>query len=387
MNRSAIAPGVYVDDQGRYWARPIINRRRTWRLLVDNAQRPIRNARTATALALRKQWQPASDNFAALAELYLAADCPNKRLEPRGTHFISAETARCTRLISYFGNYPCDEIRLKLLPAYAAWRRRQCHRGDGCRTVDLDLCTLSNVLHYGVAIGQLELNCIAHNRPRYRKARDVRHSRVLMPASADVIHQLADHLFERIPSETSGWMLLFSLFTGCRTSELRRLRLDAGAEQAGHRTATQLHLGRRSKSGVNPFVELSPDFRAMLDCFLLWHTARFPESPWYFPGRTGECICDNTYCHALARACRQTGLPHTSPHAIRAYFVTLHRRNGVADSVIAAMIGDQTVSLISQTYGDAPQGDNLTFLPANRLPAYLRWQPAEAKIVGLCNGL
>ena len=253
--------------------------------------------------------------------------------------------------------------------------------------MDLDLCTLSNVLNYGVAIGQVELNWIAHNRPRYRKARDVRHARVLMPASADVIHQLADHLFDRLASETSGWMLLFSLFTGCRTSELRRLRLDAGSEQAGHCTATQLHLGRRSKSGVNPFIELTPDFRTLLDCFLRWHAARFPKSPWYFPGRTGECVCDNTYCHALARACRQTGLPHTTPHAIRAYFVTLHRRNGVADSVIAAMIGDQTVSLISQTYGDAPQGDNLTFLPANRLPAYLRWQPAEAKIVGLCNGL
>lgn len=383
MTRTAIAPGVYVDDQGRYWARPIINRRRTWRLLVDNAQRPIRNPKTATALALRKQWQPASDNFAALAELYLAADCPNKRLEPRGTHFISAETARCTRLISYFGNYPCDEIRLKLLPAYAAWRRRQCHRGDGCRTVDLDLCTLSNVLNYGVAIGQLELNWIAHNRPRYRKGRDVRHSRVLMPANADVIHQLADFLLGELRSEVFGWMLLFSLFTGCRTSELRRLRLDAGSEQAGHRTQSQLHLGRRSKHGVNPYVALGADFAQLLDCFDRWHGERYPQSPWYFPGRSGQLVAAHSYAHSLARACRRLQLPHTTPHAIRAYFVTLHRRAGVADSVIAALIGDQTVSLISQTYGDAPTGDKLTFLPANRLPAWLRWQPEERKLVRL----
>jgi len=380
MIRTVIAPGVYRSTDGRFWARPVINRRRTWRLLLDHAGKPFRTAKTAVAFALRKQWQPAGDDFATLATLYLDADCPNKRLEFRPSSFVRAERARLSTLKRYFGHYPCDEIRLKLIPGYAAWRMRQVKRGTGARTVDLDLCTLSNVLNYGVAIGQLEINWIHANRPRYRKAKDVRHSRVLMPASAAVIHRLAEFLLDDVRSEVNGWLLLFGLLTGCRTSELRRLRLDAAPEQPGHQTAKQLHLGRRSKSGVNPFVEMSPTLAQMLDCFERWHAKRYPKSPWYFPGRSGRQIAEHTYAHSLARACRVLGVPHTTPHAIRAYFVTLHRRAGVADSRIAAMIGDQTVSLISETYGDTPDGDKLSFLPANGLPAWLKWSAAETKI-------
>lgn len=380
MIRTVIAPGVYRSTDGRFWARPVINRRRTWRLLLDHAGKPFRTAKTAVAFALRKQWQPAGDDFATLATLYLDADCPNKRLEPRPPAFVATERARLAFLTRYFGHQPCDEIRLKLIPGYAAWRKRQCRRGSGERTVDLDLSTLSNVLNYGVALDQVELNWIAHNRPRYRKAKDVRHSRVLMPASADVIHQLADHLFDHVRSEASAWLLLFGMFTGCRSSELRRLRLDAGPEQAGHRTRQQLHLGRRSKQGVNPFVEISPTFGQLLECFERWHAKRHPASPWYFPGFCGKPVAPHSYGHSLARAARRLGLPHCTPHSIRAYFVTLHRRAGLADSAIAALIGDKTVSLISQTYGDAPQGDKLSFLPANGLPAWLKWSAAETKI-------
>lgn len=188
---------------------------------------------------------------------------------------------------------------------------------------------------------------------------------------------LAQHLQQ---SEASAWLLLFGMFTGCRSSELRRLRLDAGPEQAGHRTRQQLHLGRRSKQGVNPFVEISPTFGQLLECFERWHAKRHPASPWYFPGFCGKPIAPHSYGHSLARAARRLGLPHCTPHSIRAYFVTLHRRAGLADSAIAALIGDKTVSLISQTYGDAPQGDKLSFLPANGLPAWLKWSAAETKI-------
>ncbi len=221
-----------------------------------NQGNPIRNAKKAVLVALRKQWQPAGDTFATLAQLYLDAGCPNKRFESRSGEFTHAERIRLSSLTTYFGPHPCDEIRLKLLPAYSVWRMRQVKKGTGARTVDLDLCTLSNVINYGVAIGQLELNWIARNRPRYRKAADVRRSREVMPASADVIHALADVLLADIRSEVTGWLTLFAMFTGCRTSELLRLRLDATAEQAGHLAAGYLHLGRRSKNGTNPYCAL-----------------------------------------------------------------------------------------------------------------------------------
>jgi integrase len=395
MTRTAIAPGVYVDDQGRYWARPRIHRRSTWRLLKDPAGRPIAKAKTAVALALNTDWTPAGDTFALLARLYLDAGCPNKRLEQRPASFVDAEKPRVTRLISYFGPHPCDEIRLKLLPAYAAWRKRHCHRGTGERTVDLDLATLSNVLNYGVALGQLEMNWIAHNRPRYRKARDVRHSRVLMPASADVIHAIAGHLFARPQSEVCGWLVLFAYRTGCRTSELLRLRLDAKPGEAGYcdhsalRTphSAFLHLGRRSKNGLNPWVEIAPDLAQLLECFHWWHAKRYPKSKVYFPCRlrqaTDEPVDKSAAGKAMARACRELQLPHTTPHALRAYYVTKRRRDGVHDSVVAAEIGDATVSLISTTYGDTPGGEKLSWLPTSALPAWLKWQPQQQKVVNL----
>ena len=384
MTRTRIAPGVYIDPQGRYWARPRINRRSTWRLLKDDQDNPIRHAKKAVALALNKEWRATADDFRALAKLYTDAGCPNKRLETRGPDFCNTEIKRLEWLVKYFGHHPCSDIRLKHLPAYAAYRKRLCRRGEGHRTVDLDLSTLSNVLNYGVAIGQLELNWIAHNRPRYRKARDVRHSRVLMPASADVIHQIADHLFQHPQSEVNGWLTLFAYRTGCRTSELLRLRTDAKPGEAGHIAGPYLHLGRRSKNGLNPWVEIAPDLAQLLECFNYWHAARFPRSKVYFPCRhrqsTDEPVFKSVHGKAMARACRELGLPHTTPHALRAYYVTKRRRDGAHDSLVAAEIGDATVSLISTTYGDTPGGEKLSWLPATGLPAWLKWQPPGQKI-------
>lgn len=381
MNRTRIAPGCYVDDQGRYWARPRINRRSTWRLLKDPNGQPIRKAKVAVAFALRQQWQPAGDTFAVLAKLYLDAGCPDKRLQPRGDVFTRAERIRLSSLTTYFGHHPCDEIRLKLLPAFAAWRMRQVSRGSGERTVDLDLCTLSNVLNYGVAIGQLEMNWIAINRPRYRRASAVRHARVLMPASADVIHQLADHLLADLRSEVFGWMTLFALFTGCRTSELLRLRLDApAAPEAGFVENGHLFLGRRSKNGTNPWCAIGPEFAQMFECFRNWHGERYPKNPFYFPGRMGGCVGEFGHGHALARAARVLELPHTTPHALRAYYVTKRRRDGIPDAYVAAEIGDKTVALISETYGDVPGGTPLSWTPTTRLPAWLLWQDHHQKI-------
>jgi len=381
MIRTRIAPGCYVDDLGRYWARPRINRRSTWRLLKDDRGHLIRTAKKAVSLALATDWQPSGDTFATLARLYLDAGCPDKRLQSRAELFVAAETVRCTRLISYFGPHHCHEIRLKLLPAYASWRMRQVKRGDGQRTVDLDLCTLSNVLNYGVAIGQLEMNWIARNRPRYRRVHAVRHSRVLMPESADVIHQLADYLLADLRSEVFGWMTLFAMFTGCRTSEMLRLRLDAAAATAaGYVENNHLFLGRRSKNGTNPWCAIGLEFAAMLDCFHRWHGERYPKNPFYFPGRMGGCVGTFGHGHALARAARVLGLLHTTPHALRAYYVTKRRRDGIPDAYVAAEIGDKTVALISETYGDVPGGQSLGWLPAVGLPAWLLWQDQQKKI-------
>lgn len=375
-NRTRIAPRTYVDESGRYWARFPVHGRYTWRLLRDVATKRKAIAAAQSCTSAR------ADDFTALADLYLAAGCPNRRHEARTPQFLSAEQQRLSTLVLWFGHFLPDAIRLPLLPQYAAWRMKRCRVRSGCaRAVDKDLNTLSNVIQYGISLGLLDMNYVRSNRPRFRKAADVNRSRERMPANAMVIHRLCDYFLDGIRSEVFAWQTLFQMFTGCRSSELLRLRLDAAPNQAGHIANGYLHLGRRSKSGVNPYVAIGPEFQTMLDCFQRWHAARFPRSKVYFPGPFGTVVNAGSHGHALARACAALDLAKVTPHGFRAYYVTKRRRDGAMDSQVAAEIGDKTVALISQTYGDAPGGEPLTWTPAEGLPSWLRWQPTAAKVV------
>lgn len=371
-----IAPRTYQDKKGRYWARFPVHGRYTWKLLRDVTTKrdAIAEAQSATA--------PRADSFTALSQLYVDAGCPNRRMETRPAYFVKEETARVVTLQEWFGNFTADEIRLPLIPKYAAWRMRRCRTKHGCqRAVDKDLNTLSNVLQYGIVIQAIEQNHIRYNRPRYRKTSDVIHCRTKMPEDADTIHEVCDYLLSNsVRSEVFAWMTLFQMFTGCRTSELLRLRLDAPAGSPGHRADGHLHLGRRSKSGVNPFIAIGDDFARMLQCFDLWHRSRHPRHKPYFPSPFGSVTTAKSHGHALRRVCESLNIPHITPHGLRAYYVTKRRRDGAHDAVVASEIGDKTVTLIATTYGDIPGGKLLTWKPGRGLPSWDRWLPEQAKI-------
>ena len=255
-----ISPRLYQrETDGAYFARIPIRGRYTWRKLKAVKQR------AAIAELATTKWEAPAGTFAELADLYVSAGCPNRKLETRLPHFTDEETTRVVRLKEFFARVPAASIRLVDLPRYKDWRLRRVTKGTGERTVDVELCSLSNVLNYGVNTGQLEFNYISRGRPCYRKASDIRHSRVVAPTSADVVHRLAAHFFDDVRSQVFGWQALFAAFTGCRTSELRRLRLDAATqEQPGFVAGNLLFLGYRSKSGVDPWVQIGPEFAACL---------------------------------------------------------------------------------------------------------------------------
>lgn len=387
MKRTAIGAGAYVDEQGGYWARPWINRRRTWRKLTSASAAKAQREANAT------EWNAPTENFAALANLYTESGCPNKRLEPREESFTKEEAARATRLIQFFGRHPTGEIRLPLIPAYKAWRVKHIKRGTGERAVDKDLNTLSNILNYGVAMNLIDVNHVARGRPRYRRANMVKHCRESAPATAEIIHQLGTVLFDTVHTEVLAWQLLFATFTGCRTSELLRLRLDAAsADDAGFVQYNQrepvqgfLFLGRRSKGGVNPWSLIGPEFEAMLNSFHRWHRELFPKSPWYFPSADGTSALDRAFLgRALKMACPAIQCPPVTPHGLRSYYVTKRRSDGVSDTVIAGEIGDQTVLLMNTTYGNRPPnwtgGNPLHWLPMDSSPCWLRWAPPAVKL-------
>lgn len=374
-----VSPGVYQRDDGAFFARITLAGRRTWRKL-----RAVK-LRAAIKEAANADWSAPAGTFSEIADLYLAASCPNRRLEPR-VAFINSERARIIRLKSFFGRLPAASIRLAHLPGYHAWRTRpsKLRYGSGDRATDKDLCTLSNVLNYGVASGILELNWIARGRPRYRVATAVRRSREVAPDSAATIHRIAAEFLSTPRSEVFAWLAFFSAFTGCRTSELLRLRLDAKTRfEPGYIEGNMLFLGRRSKSGVNPWARLGDEFSGMLDAFRHWHAATFPRNPWFFPSPYGKTarLSPGAFGHALTRICGGLELPHITPHGFRSYYVTKRRSDGASDVQIAAEIGDKTVSLMQLSYGDRPENwlgaKPMTWLPADGLPAWQAWLAAS----------
>ncbi len=379
----AIGGGVYLDADGGYWARPWINHRRTWRKLkaVKRAAAYKENATTP--------WSAPAGNFSELAQLYIDAGCPNKRLEKREVAFCDPEEKRVAMLRKFFGPMKAAAIRLVSLPPYAKWRLRQkLRQGTGERTIDKDLCTLSNVISYGVSLGHLEINYVRSGRPKYRKSGDVRHSREVAPPDADTIHKLADSLFEHKRSEALGWQLLFAMFTGCRTSELLRLRVDAETtDDPGLIQPGFLFLGRRSKGGVNPWLQVGGEFAQMIDGFRYWHDLRFRESPWFFPGRTAGTVSLGALGHALTRTCEELKIPRITPHGLRSFYVTKRRSDGAGDIQIAGEIGDKTVALMQTTYGARPAnwvgGKVMKWTPSKGLPSWMRWRAAGKKVIQL----
>lgn len=371
-----VSPGLFQSDNGGFYVRPWIRGRRTWRKL-----RAVK-LRAAILEAARTDFSAPAGAFADLAREYVKHHCPNRQLEPREATFTHDETKRAYHLIQFFGNLPASSIRLADLPRYHAWRKRRARFG-GDRAVDKDLCTLSNILNYGVSIGSLEINYIARNRPRYRREKDVRHSRVVAPASADVIHALADYFLSAVRSEVFAWQGFFAQFTGRRTSELLRLRLDAENEdQPGFIADSYLFFGKLSKEGIDPWSEIGPEFATMICAFRAWHEKRFPNTPYFFPSPFGKCpVNPGAFGHALTRATVQLKLAHITPHGFRSFYVTKRRSDGAKDTQIAGEIGDRTVALMHTTYGARPSnwrgGSAMTWLPQDRLPAWQGWLPTE----------
>ena len=389
IRRTLIAPRTYVDQHGRFWSRPTINRRRTWRMIVDGAGNPVKRKAVAVAQSLNTDWRPNSENFSSLVELYVQAGCITRKQKwKRGSDdFVSEETTRANKLAQYFGKLPVSEVNdLFQLQAYAKWRLKQFEKGKGTRAVDKEGQTLSNVINYAVCITKQErLNYVRENRATYHTVKS--RSRQRMPVSADIIHHIADYFFtasqndgRALRSEVFGWMTLFQMFTGCRTSELLRLRKDAATvDDPGFIQGEHLFLAR-SKGGINPWASISPEFAAMLPCFWRWHQDRFPKAKVFFPGPMGKVVDATAHVHAMKNATTKLGLPHLTPHGLRSYYVTKRRRDGILDSHIAAEIGDTTVALISSTYGAHPGGAKLSWLPSQGLPAWSLWQPAATKI-------
>jgi integrase len=378
---------VYQDESG-WWVRPTLKGgKRVWRKLsagdlpgavVEAVEKNEKHERFLSGKGDSSPYEESKVTFASLAAEYLKAGCPNSRGERREEGFCLEEEERVKSLIRYFGEKHPNEIRLRDLPAHAVWRRKLCERGSGARTVELDWVTLSNVQRFGIGSGAVEFAWVGRDRPRLRgdnlgsiSAEKIRHAREVAPRSPEEVHLVARWLLERWPS--SGWFWLFACLAGLRKNELLLLRTDASSPKDPGFSDDRFLYVRRSKRALKHTVLLFPELEALLEAHFDWHQRVAPSNPFFFPGEgDGHPIEESVPGKGIKAACEALGLPHFTPHGGRAFCATVWRSHRLTEAEVASRIGDRTVKLIADVYGNDPfdEKEPIRWTPSLGTPAW-----------------
>ena len=381
MKRNSVGKGVYRDDAGRLWHRPVRdNGKRTWILL--RARTPGEAAKEA----LKRGIAPSVLTFRDLAVRWQEQGCPDKGGMARTPDYVT-RAGQCLRSpISFFGHLAASDIQPPALIDYARFRKSNLARaGTGNRTVDLELAACSSLYGWAVFCGLVPANPF-FSRPRWQKSSLVSHSTERAPASGDQLHRIAAALLDDRRSQSCGFLFLFLAMTGCRTADLRSLRLDepvvGQAKPPGWCSGTELVIRRSKTKGDRALqvIAFSPEARELYRAWHAWHSSAYPHSPYWFPGRSGaEPLDKASLAHSLARVCRDLSLPVVSPHGCRSFFATALRRIEPDDRIVAARMGHTDVAMVQRIYSTRMDSATAQFLPeSGSPPAWAKFLPVEA---------
>lgn len=359
--------GIYLDTvTKKYYHRPRINGKPTFRVLdvATLTQARALKAKLDSSQTMHEHGL-AKDPYGALPvsvgellEAFKKEGCPGKNGQRRtGTQF-SQELSRLKYLEPFWKHRRADQVKPRDCKDYFASRKANMRRGfSGTRAVDMELTTLTGVFKWAVNEGKLDINPLVQ-RQKFRDGKTVKHCRNFMPRDVAELHNLARALFENPSSEALGWQLLLEAMTGCRTSEILRLRWDAqNKDQAGFIADGHLYL-ERSKQGINEFTEIHPFLGQTLEALQRWRIGRKLTSPWFIPGwdNPGQPVAKCSLTQALRRIGPRIAKEKRTSHGLRAFYVTVRRSQLVSDGQIAAEIGDATgAAIIASTYGGVPE--------------------------------
>lgn len=355
----AIGSGLYTDHKGAFFYRG----KRNGKPFVKKLESTNFKRANEEADSLRKMCRWKECDVTKLLRMWRDDGFRDGRLNERTPDQQEMQRDRISTIAQFFGTSDIHDVRAPDLLQFAAWRKQNAKFGTGARAAELDIQTLSNAFEWGVAKGLLDENPI-RRRPRIQRPTEVRHSREVAPASIGEVHRIAARMFEHPRSQVLGWQLLFEALTGARTNEILAMEWDADEGVSGWYNGNALFI-RRSKGGVNPWIQVTAPLTELMTRFIGWRLQQ-PESKWYFPGQSlvkpvGRCQLTDR----MEAVCKELGFPKRTSHGLRSFYVTTRRSQGAHDAQIAAEIGDKTVSLISTVYGDRPPnwvgGDVMTF--------------------------
>jgi len=373
-----VADGVYRNtESGVYFERPWIDGRRTWRSLETENLKLAKEELHRRKAGVRQNGHNAL-LVGQIIQRYQKDGYPDAQRLPRPARMHSLEEKNCQNLLSFWARVKVADVSLAVCDRYHDWRCERIQRGLGHRAVDLDLNTLSNAFIWGARCEMVQANPIS-SRPRYCAEQHVAHCRNFMPTDADHLHTIAGRLFARPRGAVLGFQLLVEALSGIRTTEALQLRADAKSYEPGWITpdGKSLFVHRAKKQeAVNPFVNVHPALRAVLDALFAWKKKKYSKSPWFFPCARNEGqkhVGETALAHALPTVSRDRKV---RPHGLRAFYVTVRRSHGKSDVEIAYEIGHTTGgSTIASVYGGCPPewltggGPKMSWLPTGK-PAW-----------------
>jgi integrase len=345
-----------------------------------------RAARQAGKLGLKVKTSDSKNEptVNVVLDRYVKDGCPNAAGHQRGDpRYVEAAIPM---LRENLGSLEISKLTQAQLDKYHTWRITQCKRGDGHRTTDLDVATLSVACSWAVRCELIDKNPIERHH-KYVDSRDVRHAKEVSCADMKEAHEWAGEMFQDRRSESVAWQLLFACMFGNRTEELLSMRTDAEPEKPGWISTDggTLYVRRCKNPKIeNPTAAISPEHRQLLDAHKVWHTERYPESPWYFPGRDrtkAGSLDENALGQALRKRSAKAKAART-PHGCRAVYVKVRRSNGVSDAQIAIEINHTSgVATLEAVYGGVPpawlagSGPKMKWIPGE--PAWAKIKPVE----------
>ena len=391
-----VEPGIYRDTKsGRFYERPTIAGKRTWRKLVGNSLELSRaefyRRRTTIANGQEPYRETVEGTLARPPEAvktvgdvirrYQNDGFPDKHLLSRPESTRASEEQHCRALLPFWNSIEAKTVTTPACDTYRDWRLERITKGEGLRAIDCELNTLSAAFRYSQRRGLVTVNPLV-GRPKYQPGSRVRHCREFMPADADELHEIVRELFKDRRSHVLGWQMLAEAYSGLRGCEMLKWKANAKAGQFGFVTpdGKSMAVWRcKNQHFNNPYIHLHEGLTSMLKAHRKWHEKYYPDNEWFFPGRergTNQPVTDQALAHALWRICKKRAR-RIRPHGNRAFYVTVRRSWGVADNQIAYEVGHSSGgSTLESVYGGVPphwrkgEGPKMDWLPADGKPAW-----------------
>lgn len=346
------------------------------KLAEKSAERTAENGRAAEIVAENPQRTAERIGFsrqrtAEIIQDYVAAGYPTKKYNKK-RQSADLETS-FAHLLRFFGNTNPERLCIADCDDYVTYRMEIAakHGHSGQRSAEIDLQNLSSCFTWAVRRRKLRVNPIKE-RERYQDPQDVTHCTAKMPMTAEQLHDIAEILQPALRHQC-----LLEAFTGGRTGEILKLKVNADVNTPGYYNDDYLWIDR-FKGGINPFVVMHEPLRQLLDHIREYQQQHNPQSSYMLSGRYGILPPHHdSLTQGLKKACKRLGTHHICSHGLRAYYVRVCRSKGLSDTEIAIRLGQRSgVRLVETTYG-MPEpnwiGQNkLDFVPQNEPAAWER---------------